>query len=270
MAIVTISRGSFTGGIAVAEALAAELGHPCVSREVVRDAALKSGIAEDRLQATLEEPPRFWEKTPGKIPSHLNLVRTALLRRARGGDLVYHGYAGHLLLLGVPHVLRVRVIADDASRIAAAMADKRLDEKQAAEFVRRLDLQLAKWTRFLYGVSWQDPALYDVVLNLEALGVEGAVGTLAGMTRLDEFRPTPETRTALDDLLLAGDVWSALTADERTRSANVRVAAAGGDVYVTGSAGSERVVAAIEPVAASVPGVREVHSEVGVGGQWQW
>ena len=122
MAVVTISRGSFTGGVAVAEALAAELGHPCVSREVVRDAAQESGLDEDRLQATLEEPPRFWEKTPGKIPAHLNLIRTALLRRARDGDLVYHGYAGHLLLEGVPNVLRVRVISDDASRVARGHA----------------------------------------------------------------------------------------------------------------------------------------------------
>jgi osmotically-inducible protein OsmY len=270
MAVVTISRGSFTGGIAVAEALAVELGHPCVSREVVRDAAVEYRLPEDRLQATLDEPPRFWEKTPGKIPAYLNLIRTALLRRARGGDLVYHGYAGHLLLEGVPNVLRVRVISDDASRVAAAMRDKGLTEKQAVEFVRKLDVQLAKWTRFLYGVSWQDPALYDVVLNMEELTVEGAVATLAGMTRLDGFRPTPESRRAFDDLLLASEVWSALTADPRTRSANVRVNAEAGSVVVTGSAGSTRALAAIAEVAAAVPGVTQVENEVGVGGGWQW
>jgi osmotically-inducible protein OsmY len=270
MAVVTISRGSFTGGVAVAEALAAELGHPCVSREVVRDAAQESGMAEDRLQATLEEPPRFWEKTPGKIPSHLNLIRTALLRRARGGDLVYHGYAGHLLLEGVPNVLRVRVISDDTSRVQAAMRDKGLSEKQAVDFVRKLDVQLAHWTKFLYGVSWQDPALYDVVLNLEELGVEGAVATLAGMARLDGFRTTPESRKACEDLLLASEVWSALTVDRRTRSANVRVSADSGAVFVTGSAGSAKVLAAVEEVAAEVPGVTAVESEVGVGGSWQW
>ena len=270
MAIVTISRGSFTGGVAVAEALAAALGYPCVSREVVRDAAVRSGVSEDRLQATLEEPPRFWEKTPGKIPSHLNLIRTALLRRAHDGDLVYHGYAGHLLLSGVPRVVRVRVISDDASRIRAAMRDHQLDEKQAAEFVRKLDVQLTKWTKFLYGVAWQDPALYDVVLNLEELSVEGAVATLVGMTRLDDFRATPDSRKALDDLLLASEVWSALTVDAHTRSANVRVSADDGSVFVTGSAGSDRVLTAIEAVAAAVPGVREVQSEVGVGGTWQW
>ena len=136
MAIVTISRGSFTGGVAVAEALAVRLGVPCISREVVRDAAAASGVAELSLQATLEEPPRFWEKTPGLIPAHLNLVRTALLKRAHGGDLVYHGYAGHLLLSGISHVLRVRIIESDESRIEAAMRDKDMNA-QAGDPVRQ-------------------------------------------------------------------------------------------------------------------------------------
>lgn len=71
-----------------------------------------------------------------------------------------------------------------------------------------MDSHPATWTRFLYGVSWQDPALYDVVLNMEDLSVEGAVATLAGMTRLHDFMPTPESRKAFDDLLLASEVWS--------------------------------------------------------------
>ncbi len=112
---------------------------PCISREVVRDAAQASGVAEGSLQATLEEPPRFWEKTPGKIPAHLNLVRTALLKRAHGGDFVYHGYAGHLLLSGISHVLRVRVIAGETYRVQTAMRDFDMNEKEAAQYVKTLN-----------------------------------------------------------------------------------------------------------------------------------
>ena len=153
---------------------------------------------------------------------------------------------------------------------AAAMRDKHLDERQAREFVRKLDVQPANWTRFFYGVDWQDPSLYDVVLDLEDLRVEGAVATVADMTRLDDLRPTPASRKALVDQLLSSEVWAALTADARTRSANVRVAADDGAVFITGSAGNERVLSAIDEVAARVPGVTLVRSEVGVGRDWQW
>lgn len=270
MAIVTISRGSFTGGVAVAEALAVRLGEPCISREVVRDAAAASGVAELSLQATLEEPPRFWEKTPGLIPAHLNLVRTALLKRAHGGDLVYHGYAGHLLLSGISHVLRVRVIETEESRIEAAMRDKDMTHKQAAHFVKTLDGQLIKWTRFLYGVDWEDPSLYDVVLSLDRVSVDGAAATISAMTELCEFQPTDASRKAFADLLLSSEVWSALSGDTRTHSANVRVAADDGSVLVTGSADNAKSLDAIVEVAGRVPGVASVDNEVGVGGHWQW
>jgi osmotically-inducible protein OsmY len=270
VAIVTISRGSFSGGVAVAEAVAERLDVPCISREVVREAAQASGVPEGSLAATLEEPPRFWEKTPGRIPAHLNLVRTALLKRARGGDFVYHGYAGHLLLSGIAHVLRVRVIAGEAYRVQTAMTDLDMNEKDAAQYVRTLNTQLRKWTKFLYGVDWQDPSLYDVVLRVDRVGVAGAADTVASMTRLPPFMPTEESRKAFADLLLSSEVWAALTADARTRSASVRVAADGGDVFITGSADSARALHAISQVAEGVPGVAHVDNAVGVGGHWQW
>lgn len=270
MAIVTISRGTFSGGVAVAEAVAERLGVPCISREVVRDAARESGVEEGSLQATLEEPPRFWEKSPGRIPAHLNLVRTALLERALGGDFVYHGYAGHLLLSGLPSVLRVRVIAGEAYRVRTAMADHDMSEKQAVQYVRTLNTQLKKWTRFLYGVDWQDPSLYDVVLRVDRVGVEGAADTIVVMTALAPFQPGEESRKAFSDLLLGSTVWAALTAHPRTRQANVRVSADDGAVYVTGSADNGRTLAAIDEVAGAVPGVARVDNQVGVGGHWRW
>lgn len=270
MTIVTISRGSFSGGVAVAEAVAGRLGVPCISREIVRDAAQASGVDEGVLVATLEDPPRFWEKSPGKIPAHLNLVRTALLERARGGDFVYHGYAGHLLLSGIAHVLRVRVIAAERYRIQAAMDDFAMSEKEAARYVGSLDTQLRKWTRFLYGVDWQDPSLYDAVFRVDRIGVEGVADAIVRLTEMGPFKPTEDSRRAFADLLLSSLVWSALTGDARTRSANVRVAADGADVFVTGSADNARALDAITEVAGAVPGVAHVDNQVGVGGHWRW
>ena len=270
MTVVTISRGTYTGGIAVAERLAEQLQYPCVSREIVIEAAQESGIPEDRLYRTLEEPPHFWEQTPGRVAAHLNLVRAALLKRASRGDLVYHGYAGHFLLDGIPHVLRARIIADRDSRVRAAMKDKDMSYKAAAQFVAHLDDQLRKWTRFLYGVEWQDPALYDVVLNLDHISVNGAVETLVAMTRLDDLAPVDGARKALDDLLLSSVVWAALTKDPRTGSAAVQVTADDGVVFITGSAKNAQVMAAVQEIAARLDGVAEVRSEVGVGRHWQW
>jgi hypothetical protein len=270
MTIVTISRGSFSGGVAVARLVAERLRVPCISREQVRDAAHAADGAQESPGATLDEPPRFWQKTPGKLPAHLNRLRARMLEQAPAGEFVYHGQAGQLLLGGVDHVLRVRVDAGEEYRVQTAMADFGLSEDEARKYVRTLNAQLKKWTRFLYGVDWEDPLLYDIVLRVDRVGVEGSADTIVRVTGLPQFRPTDESRKAYDDLVLSTRVWESLSDDARTRSANVRVAADGGAVYVTGSADAGKVVAAIDEVAAAVPGVDGVTNEVTLGGHWQW
>ena len=50
MAIITISRGTYTGGKKVAESLASKLGYPCLSREeIIREASIDFDIPEEEL-----------------------------------------------------------------------------------------------------------------------------------------------------------------------------------------------------------------------------
>ncbi|MBM3302435.1 MAG: cytidylate kinase family protein, partial [Deltaproteobacteria bacterium] len=245
MAIITISRGTFSGGKAVAERLAERLGYPCVSREVILDAANEYGISEEKLTTALKEPPHFWQQNPSKRIAYLSFVTAALLDRAKEGQLVYHGHAGHLLLAGISHVLRVRVIADMEFRVRAATERTGLSREQAIVAIEKVDKERMKWTRFLYGVEWQDASLYDVVLNLEKMSVESASETVVRMTELDDFKPTAASQKAFDNLMLASRVWAALTKDSRTKGANVRVRAESGVVTIWGSAQSESTLEAI-------------------------
>ena len=216
MAIVTISRGTFSGGKALAERLAERLEYPCLSREeVLRNAAEEFGISQDGLSAAINEPPPFWQEVPGKRISYLKCVTAALVRHAGDGKLVYHGHAGHLLLSGISHVLRVRVIADMEFRIKAAMEQMNFGREDAALYIDKVDKERNRWTRFLYGMEWDDAALYDVVLNLQRLSVEGACETVVRMVELDDFESTPESQRALEDLALESTVWVALAKDER-------------------------------------------------------
>ena len=270
MAIITISRGTFSGGKAVAEILAHRLGYPCVSREIILDAAKQYGISEQKLTAAVSEPPSFWQQVPEKRVAYLSFVTAALLERAKEGNLVYHGHAGHLLLSGISHTIRARVIADTEFRIKAAMEQRDLTREEAIVAIDKVDKERVKWTRFLYGVEWQDPALYDVVLNLEHVTISGAAETLARMAALADFQPSAASQKAFDNLLLSSRVWAELTKGERTKGASVRVQADNGKVTISGSAGTERVLEAISKIAMRVEGVREVRNDVGIGKDWYW
>ncbi len=133
-----------------------------------------------------------------------------------------------------------------------------------------MDRKRQKWTRFLYGVEWEDSSLYDMVLNLERTSIDGACQTVAQMADLPEFGVTAASLKAQEDLLLGGRVWIALAKDERTEAAFVSIVAQEGKVAIRGNAGSGKVIDAIPLVASQVQGVKEVVSEVGVGSDWYW
>jgi cytidylate kinase len=271
MAIITISRGTFSGGKALAERLAERLGYPCLSREeVVSYAAKEFGIAKEDLAAAFSEPPPFWEQVPGKRIAYLKCVTAAILQSAEGGKLIYHGHAGHLLLRGISRVLRVRVVADMEFRSKAAMERLKIKRDAAIAHIERIDNERRKWSRFLYGIEWGDPSLYDVVLNLERLSIEGACETLIRITALPEFNLTRASEKGLQDLTLSSRVWAALARNELTKKLAVKISSDDGRVTVEGSVGSQKVVDAIPEIVRQVEGVRELRCEVGVGSDWYW
>jgi len=259
MSVITISRGTFSGGRDLAECLARRLDYPCVSREVILDAAYEHGVPLEQLVAAIEKPPSLWQQLTGGRMAYLSFVRAALCERAVGGNLVYHGHAGHLLLAGISHVIRVRVIADLEFRVRAAMERRHVDRKEAIAQIRKVDQERMRWTRFLYGVNWYDASLFDVVLNLGCMSVEDACDVVVRMTEMPRFKPTPESRKAAENLALDNRVWAVLASDPRTATADVRVAANDGVVTITGSSLSRRAIEAIPQVASQVRGVRQVH-----------
>ena len=271
MAIITISRGSFAGGKAIAEKLGERLGHPVLGREdVLQQAAAEYGIDASELTSALNESPPFWRQVPGKRLAYVKCVTAALLDHAKDGKLIYHGNVGHLLLAGIDHVLRVRVVADLEFRIAAAMEKTGLSRAKTEAYILGVDRDRRRWVQLLYGIDWEDPLQYGVILNLSQVGVDGAVDTIAGMTRLDAFQPTPESGKHYDDLLLECRVWAALAREPKTRSSGLDVTADDGAVRIVGSVRTSEATTLVPKIAEDVEGVRSVECEAGVGTDWYW
>jgi len=266
MPIITISRGTFSGGKDLAECLAQKLGYPCISREVISEAAEHYGVSQAELAAAITKAPSILERMRRDRDRYLAYIRAALCEHARSGNFVYHGHAGHHLLAGVHHVIRVRVVADMAQRVKTAMQRLNMTSRQAEAHIRKVDDERRKWTRFLYGVEWEDPANYDVVLNLEYLEISGACATVLRLAELEQFQPSPESIRALENLSLSSFVVAALARNEHTRDGDFRVGAEDGVVTVEGTVRLPETAASVVRVAGSVPGVKEVIDQVVVAG----
>jgi cytidylate kinase len=259
MSVITISRGSFSGGKLLAECLARKLGYRCVDRDVIVEKAAASGVSQQELLDAILKPPTFLERLTHKKYLYLTLIQAALTEELRSGRAVYHGNAGHLLLQGGAPILRVRVIAPVEFRVKMAMARLRLTRQEAIEYIERRDLERRKWTHYLYGVDWTDPALYDMVINLEYLTIEDACISIAAMVRSQPcFQFGPQCQAVLNDLALASQVKAKLALEPSTHLLEFNVTARDGIVSIRGKLTSIDLLPEVERVASSVPGVREL------------
>jgi cytidylate kinase len=262
MAIIAISRGTFSGGEALAKAVAERLEYRCTSREVLLDAATAYGIPIEELSAAMDRPPSFWERVTGERRAHLDFVRATLCEQAKGGNLVYHGHVGHLLLPGISHVISVRVIADPEFRVQAVMGERHLRRPEALAYIEQVDRERRQWVRFLFDVEWDDPRLYDLILHLGRMTLATACETVAQLTTRDEFKPTGASVQALQDLALASRVRAVLAKDPGTKDADLHVVARDGIVTVRGTTLWPALLESVPGIVRQVQGVKEVRSEL--------
>ncbi len=261
MSIITISRGTFSGGKTLAECLAASLGYRCVDRDVIVEKAAAYGVSQDDLRDALQKPPSLLERFRHKKYIYLTLIQAALIEEVRTGKAVYHGNAGHLLLKGGFHMLRVRIIAPMASRIRMAQERRRMSREEAIAYIHKMDQERKKWTQYLYGVDWTDPSLYDLVVNLEFMEISHACRTISRMVRERCFEFTPECQQVMDDLALASRVKVALALNDSTSHLGLDTEAVDGAVRVFGKLCRIDEIEEVRHIVKEVAGVVEAHVE---------
>jgi cytidylate kinase len=254
MTVITISRGTFSGGKMLAECLSQTLGYRCIDRDVILARAAMQSVSEQRLREALETPPwQFRAVANHRKYIYLALIQAALAEEVRTGKAVYHGLAGHLLLQGGIAVLRLRIIAPLEFRIRMAQDRLNLSRSEAVGHIEKVDKERQQWTRYLYGVDWEDPSLYDLIINLEYLSIKQACRLVAGMVSETGLDLSPEHEERMEDFVLGSRVRAALASSPFTSHLEVEVEARHGSVCIKGSLYEQ--VEAVRSVALAVPGV---------------
>jgi cytidylate kinase len=259
MAIITISRGTFSGGKLLAECLGRRLGCCCIDRDVLAEKASTARVSQRDMRAALEDPPAIPGRFSHKRYLYLALIQAALMKEVVGGKAVYHGLAGHLLLKGAPALLRLRILAPLEFRIQMAQGRLNLSREETIAYIGKMDHDRRRWTQLLYGLDWGDPALYDLTINLERVSIEQACSVVISMVERPEFEFTPERQTQMKDLAFASRVRAELALNPFTSNLEIDVEARGGAVLIRGSLFDE--VQPVERVVGAIPGVTRVTIE---------
>lgn len=259
MAVITISRGSFSGGRILAESLSKKLDYRCIDRDVIVERAAAYGVSQQDIRQALEKAPGFLDRFKHTRYLYLALVQAALTEEVRQGRAIYSGLAGHLLLKGGEPILRIRIIAPMEMRIRMVEERLKYSRSSAVAHIEKVDEERRKWTQFLYGVNWGDPALYDLVLNLEYISIEKACCAVAALLSNGCFAWTPECQQRMNDLALASRVRADLAINPSTSDLELEVVAHLGAVAIKGKVPMVEQVDEVKRIAAAAKGVASVN-----------
>jgi cytidylate kinase len=263
MAIVTISHEMGAGGPDIGQQVAERLGYKYVDTELIHETAHRYGLLAEKLEHLDETKPSLFERFDAETRRYITAMQTALYEFAERDRVVLMGRGGQWLLRGIPHVLRVRVMAPfdlRVKRLATKLSGpigEQASQRTVTEMVRRDDTEKAGRMRYLYEVDIADPALYDLAINTEKLSVAAAVALIYSVARQPEVETTPAGTQLVADRSLASQVQVALATNPETRKYRITVEAKAGVVMLEGTAAMDEAV----EVARGVSGVRDVKTQ---------
>jgi cytidylate kinase len=195
--LVALSASYGAGGSRVGPALAERLGVPFLDRAIPFAVADRMAVDveavhqhDERLGANRLE--RFLRGFIGQdvgapVPIAHELAvdedfrratEEVLLAHAQTGEGVILGRAAAIVLRDRPGVLRARLDGPPARRAAQAARLAGIELAEAERALEQLDRAHGDYSRRFYGADIRDPALYDVVLDSTAIGLDACVELL--------------------------------------------------------------------------------------------
>jgi len=246
--------------------LVSETGYGLVKdTDIVIEAGKLSGLSHQKIERAFSGKASVFNKFTHERERSIAYLKLALAQKLSGRDLVIDGFVSHLIPKKLGHVLRVCLIAGIAFRIDRAIQDRGLGENDGARLIRKHDEEAAAWVHTLLEVSdpW-DASLYDMLLPTDKMGVDAIIGRIRDAMEKDVMRDTPQSRKAAEDFLLAAKVEVSLAGEGHT----VGVEAKEGDIVLTIHKHVlmlSRLEEELIKIAAQVPGVKRVTTQVGKG-----
>jgi cytidylate kinase len=257
MSIITISRGSYSRGKEVAEMLAKKLGYDCIARRILLEASKEFNIPEIKLTRALHDSPSLLNRVTHGKEKYVAFIEHALLQHIVKDNIVYHGLAGQFLIKDIPHVLKVRIIADLEDRISEEVKREGITEKEARMIITKDDQERRNWSRHLYGIDTWDAQLYDLVLHIGKLTTEEAVEIICQTVSFPSFKPSHDSDKILDNRLLASKIKTTLI----NKYPTIAVSCNDGEAFLISAGAIEAEHAMSEDIKArlkNIPGIKRI------------
>jgi cytidylate kinase len=174
MAAITISRQLGSLGDEVAQAIGKRLGFRVISRELINQAAIRCGEPEVALAVIDDLGLLGIHPSLQARRAFLSSMERVLQELAGDGEVVIIGRAGQVILRGLPDILHVKIIAPTGLRAERLARQLGIELKAAEAQIEASDRSRRNFLRRYYQARWDDPELYDLIINTARLDPDQA------------------------------------------------------------------------------------------------
>jgi len=177
MYFITFSRKMGTDGSEIARRVAEQLGYAFYDTEAIEAVAQEMGFLKDVKEIDEKAPSLFQRFFSQKPEVYLDRLHSVIYELASRGNAVFLGRGGHMLLRSFQCALHIRVTASLEKRIEN-LVGRGWPREIAIQEMDTSDGERGAFIKFAFRVNWDDPELYDLVLNMDHLTRDLAADTV--------------------------------------------------------------------------------------------
>lgn len=191
--IITIGRSYGAGGRSVGKLVADTLNIPYYDSELLEQAAIRSGLNRKFLESVDEKSVKLgalyrYAGLPYDPNSELETAaaraqREVIEKVAEEGSCVIVGRRADQILKDQKDLFRVFVDAPVEARAKRVAERESLSEQESAQKIKKVDKERSAYYNQYAGGSWGDASNYDLCVDTEKLGVQGAADLIVEAVR---------------------------------------------------------------------------------------
>ena len=206
--LITITREYASGGSDVAQLTARALGWTVIDNEFVDAVARRAGLPADEVPQREERAPGLLERLartlavaspelfagPAVTEAERDeatihtIVERIIHEAAADGRVVLVGRGAQAILARRPEALHVYVVASKPWRVRFAVERMGIDPARVEKVLEDTDRHRDEYVKTYYGRSRREAANYDLVVNAERLGLEGAAAVVVAEAKRREWK----------------------------------------------------------------------------------
>ena len=193
--VITIGRQFGSGGHEIAKGVADRLAIPFYDKEIIVEAAKKTGLDENLFKEVEERNVSSFlysialgaYSTASSLSGmpFMNINETVFQAQsdviadfADKGPGVFVGRCADHILKEHPALCRVFVYADMEDRIKRIQQLYNLSEGEAEDLITKTDKKRANFYNYYTGLKWNHLQNYDLCLNSAKFGVDGSIDAI--------------------------------------------------------------------------------------------